>query len=112
MAREREREAYARSPNGLRLHVRVTANAGTDAVDGLHTASNGAMSLKVRVTAQPEKGRANKAVITLLAKALGCAKSSLEVTSGSKDRNKTVAIVGDFDELARALDTLLAGRHD
>jgi uncharacterized protein (TIGR00251 family) len=100
-------EPYVRTADGLRLHVRATPNAGTDTIDGRHVAADGAMSLKVRVAAQPEKGRANKAVITLLAKALGRPRSALEVTGGLKDRNKTVAIEGDFEELARALDALL-----
>jgi uncharacterized protein YggU (UPF0235/DUF167 family) len=91
--------------------VRVTPNAGVDAIDGLHTASDGAMSLKVRVAAQPEKGRANKAIITLVAKALGLAKSKLRVTGGLKDRNKTVAIDGEFEELARALNAALEDRQ-
>ena len=90
----------------LRLSVRVTPKAGADAVDGLYARDDGAASLKLRVRAQPEKGKANKAVIAVLAKALGCAKSNLTVASGLKDRTKTVMIIGETAEMARRLDEL------
>lgn len=93
----------------LRLSVRVTPKAGADAVDGLYERDDGAASLKLRVRAQPEKGKANKAVIAVLAKALGCAKSNLTVSAGLKDRTKTVMIEGETADMARRLDELVRG---
>ena len=92
-----------------RLSVRVTPKAGADAVGGLYRADDGTVSLKLRVRAQPEKGKANKAVISVLAKALGRAKSELELTAGLRDRTKTVMIDGNEADLARRLDELAAG---
>jgi len=92
----------------LRLSVRVTPKAGADAVDGLYRRDDGAVSLKLRVRAQPEKGRANKAVISVLAKALGCAKSNISLSAGLKDRTKTVMIEGETADMARRLDKLIA----
>ena len=94
----------------MRLSVRITPKAGVDAVDGLYHRDDGAVSLKLRVRAQPEKGKANKAVISILAKALGCAKSNFSLSAGLKDRTKTVMIEGDAAAMARRLDELIAGR--
>ena len=59
--------------------------------------------LKVYVTAIAEKGLANKAIINLLSKKLGIAKSLIEIISGEKDRHKRIAIQASADVLAQAL---------
>ncbi len=48
--------------------------------------------LKISVTAAPEKGKANKALIGLLSKELGIAQNTIEITRGETDRLKTVKI--------------------
>ncbi len=48
----------------------------------------------VRVTAPPEGGKANEAVIALLAKGLGIAKRSIELVRGHTARTKLVRIEG------------------
>jgi hypothetical protein len=50
--------------------------------------------LKVAVTAPPVDGEANAAVIETLAKALGVAKSAVEVVAGASSRRKTVRVAG------------------
>ncbi len=70
------------------LAVRVTPNAGADAVI-LPAQGNG---LQVRVTATPEDGKANDAVIALLAKALGVPKSALAVVRGATSRDKIIRL--------------------
>jgi uncharacterized protein len=89
------------------LHVRVTPRAGRDAAGGLYRDPQGRAALVVRVSAAPEKGRANKAVIATLAKSLKLAKSRLTITGGLADRNKTIAIAGDPAEVAAALRDLV-----
>ncbi|PCJ87050.1 MAG: hypothetical protein COA52_14510 [Hyphomicrobiales bacterium] len=49
--------------------------------------------LRIYVTCAPEDGKANKAVIKLLAKALGVPKSGLQVIRGHKSRTKTIAFL-------------------
>ena len=49
---------------------------------------------KVKVTSPPVGGKANKALIELLAKSLGRPKRSIEITSGKSSRLKTVLIRG------------------
>lgn len=89
----------------LLLTVRVTPKASNTGLAGFGEDSKGQTYLKVRVTAVPEKGKANKAVLALLAKALGMAKSRLFVVSGEGDRNKVIGI-NAADDLA--IDEALA----
>ena len=79
------------------LRLRVTPNAGRDAIEGYETLADGATVLRVRVSAVPDKGKANAAAIALLAKALGVPKSTLTITSGETARLKTVRIDADVD---------------
>jgi uncharacterized protein (TIGR00251 family) len=50
--------------------------------------------VRVRVTAPPEGGKANKAVIALLSDALGVAKSDIALVKGHTGRDKTLVIEG------------------
>jgi len=52
----------------------------------------------VKVTVPPEKGKANKAVIELLSKALKVPKSRIEIIKGETSRIKTVFIDGISEE--------------
>jgi len=67
---------------------------------------DGSAVLRLRVKAVPDKGKANAAVVALLAKALGVAKSAISVTSGETSRLKTLAVAGDGAALAAAVDAL------
>lgn len=51
-------------------------------------------ALRVRITAVPVEGRANKACIDFLAKELGVSKSQVEIIGGHKSRTKTVKVTG------------------
>ncbi len=62
--------------------------------------------LRLRVAAVPDRGKANAAVIALLARALGVPKSAVTVTAGEAARLKTVAIEGDGAALATRLAVL------
>lgn len=97
---------YSLVPAGALLALRVTPNAGRDAIDGLEARADGRTALKLRVSAAPDKGRANDAVLTLLAKALGRPKSTLSVTRGTTARDKLVLVSGDPDALVPALAAL------
>lgn len=95
-------------PGGLLLHLRVTPNAGRDAIEGVETRADGQDVLRLRVAAVPDKGRANAAVLGLLAKALGVPKSSLSLVSGDTSRLKTVLVAGDVAALAARAEALAA----
>ena len=49
---------------------------------------------KVKITAPPVEGSANKALIELLAKRLGVAKGRVEIISGTRSRLKSVRVRG------------------
>ena len=66
--------------------------------------------LAVKVTAVPEKGRANAALEKLLAKALGIAAGRVAVVGGATSRNKDVLVRGDPAEIAALLERL-TGEH-
>jgi len=97
---------YRLSPAGLSLFVRVTPNAGRDAIEGVEQRDDGSAVLRVRVKAVPDKGKANAAVVALLAKALGVPRSAVTVVSGETARLKTLAVVGDGAALIRALGNI------
>ncbi len=92
----------------VRLAIRLTPNGGRDAIDGIESDGEGGMLLKARVTAVPEKGKANKALIALVAKSLGIAKSSVSIASGDTARKKILRIDSDPEDLIEKLERLLA----
>ncbi|MGI9462971.1 MAG: DUF167 family protein [Aestuariivirgaceae bacterium] len=101
------RDAICRElSDGIVLSVRVTPKAGAEAVDRLHQAADGSIALKLRVTQPPDKGKANKAVIALLAKRLGFAKSALSIVAGETARDKQIKICGRPEAIASALDVV------
>ena len=82
------------------LAVRATPKSSRDGVTGLFTAADGAVSLAVKVTAPPDKGKANKAVIETIAKAAGLPKSAVSIVSGETERHKTLLVTGNPAALA------------
>lgn len=94
---------FETTQEGSRVFLRVTPGANSNEISGLWTGADGEQRLAVKVTAAPDKGKANAAVIKLLAKALALPKSSLTVASGETSRLKTIAIVPAGTDLAAAL---------
>lgn len=70
-------------PRGVVLPVRAHAHARRNAILGEREGA-----LRVAVTAAPEKGRANRAIIDLLSKSLGVAKSTIELIAGETSPQK------------------------
>lgn len=82
------------TPGGLELAVRLTPKGGRDRIEGV-TEHDGQPCLKVRVSAPPVDGAANRALIALLAKALGVPRSNITFVSGEKSRLKRLRIGGE-----------------
>lgn len=97
--------------DGVRVAVRVTPRAGSDRVGGIASDADGKAALKVSVTAAPEDGKANAAVLKLLAKIWDLPRSALTVSSGAGARRKIVHVAGDGETLARHINTWLGGQH-
>ena len=101
---------YRRTPTGITLHLRVTPNAGVDKIEGVQLRDDNTAILRIRVKAAPDKGKANKAVIALLAKCLRLPKTSITLASGETTRLKTLAIAGNPADLAATLDAIIAAK--
>ena len=71
------------------VHLHVQPGAGRTAVAGRH-----GHALKVKVGAPPEGGRANDAVIALVAEVLGVPTASVVLVSGATSRAKRVRVAG------------------
>ncbi len=69
------------------LDLHIQPGAKKSGVVGLH-----GDALKVRIDSPPIDGRANAALITFLAGALGVPKQSLAVVKGETSRRKTVRV--------------------
>ncbi len=91
---------------GVGFRVRLTPKGGRDAIDGWTAGADGSEYLKCRVSAPPEDGKANAALVALLAKALGVAKSAIRIAAGEPARLKSIHIVPAPAALARRLETL------
>jgi uncharacterized protein (TIGR00251 family) len=100
--------AWRSTDAGALLTVRVRPGTRRQGIGGLQALGDGGEALQVAVNAAPEKGKANKAVITVLAKHFGFAKSTLGVVTGTTGRTKQILISGDPDRIANALAAGLA----
>lgn len=99
-------QPFRRDADGILLALRVTSNASADRIEGTELRDDGTAVLRVRVTAVPDKGKANAAVIALIAKAASIPKSAITLVSGDTARQKTLRLSGDPESLAAALARL------
>lgn len=74
-----------------RIAARVTPNAKVAALQ-LRSYEDGETLLHIRVTVPPEDGKANEAMIALLAKTLRVRKSVITVVQGQTARNKLIEV--------------------
>jgi uncharacterized protein (TIGR00251 family) len=92
----------------VRIAVRLTPRARADRLDGVAHLSDGAAVLKVSVTAPPADGRANEALLRLLAKEWDVPRRDLAIVVGHKSRNKAIGVAGDPALLLKRLGAALA----
>ncbi len=89
--------------SGCVLDVKAQPGAKKSAIVGEQ-----AGALKVSVTAAPEQGKANKALVQTLAKGLGFKKSQVEIVSGETSRDKRFLFSGvTVEELQEAIAKVL-----
>jgi len=87
----------------LRFMVRLTPKGRRDAIEGWSRDAAGQELLKARVAAPPEDGKANAALIGLVAEALKVGRTKVRIVSGGASRLKTLEVEGDSVELAARL---------
>ena len=81
-----------------RMRLRVRAGSRKNEIVGVHGGA-----LKVAVAAAPERGRANRAVVRLLAKALDLPQSALVLVAGQAAADKTILITLPAAKIAKRL---------
>lgn len=74
----------------IRIAVRVVPRGGRDAIDGVTEAGE----LRCRVSAPPADGAANKALVRLVADALGVPPSAVTIEAGAASRTKRLRVSG------------------
>ncbi|HXV58649.1 MAG TPA: DUF167 domain-containing protein [Gaiellaceae bacterium] len=86
-----------------RLEITVSPGARTSELVGRHGAG-----WKVRIAAPPEGGKANRALVELLAATLGVGRGRVEVVAGHGSRRKVVEVEGlEAPEVVRRLEAAL-----
>ncbi len=98
-----------RTAEGIALQVWLTPKSSSARVEGAAD-RGGRTVLKVLVTAAPEDGKANAALLAVLAEWLGLPKSSLSIQAGHKSRLKAVLVAGRPDELLKEVTLLLGAK--
>lgn len=81
---------------GVRLRLRVSAGASRSRVLGVHGGA-----LKLSVKAPPERGKANREVLAVVAEAFGLAASDVELVAGETAPDKAVRLPVSPAEAAR-----------
>ena len=101
-----------RVKNGVLVAVRLTLKARAARLNGFAVQADGSFMLKASVTAAPERGKANKALLALLAKAWRMPRTALSVAAGATGRNKQIHVAGDPAALYETLDQWMTAHHD
>lgn len=94
--------------DGVRVAIRLTPRGRGDRVEGVVRGADGAAALQVSVGAPPAEGRANDALLRLLAKEWGIPRRDLAIVAGFKSRNKLVHVAGEPAALMQRLQTTFA----
>ena len=92
----------------LLLAVRLTPRAGRARIGGLFTDSHGSRWLQAAVTAPPDKGKANAALVALLAKRLRVPASTIILEAGDTNRLKRLRIADCTPAIEQALEQMLS----
>lgn len=85
-------------PRGLVIAVKVVPNSSRDALVGLL-----GDALKIKVARPPEDGKANAAVLALLARTLGVAAAQISILAGQSQPHKRILIAGVDEAALQAL---------
>src|SRR5205807_1230278 len=95
--------------DGVRVRIRLTPRASANRLAGLVAEADGGVALKIMVTAAAEQGKANEALIKLLAGTWHLAKSDISIIAGAGDRRKTLHVAGAAPRLLAVLAASVAG---
>ena len=101
-------EPWRACADGLEIAIRLTPRASRAGIGGHVVEVDGSVWLLAKVTAPPEAGKANRALLRLLASTLRVPASACRVAAGAGARRKRVRIHGDGAAMREALASLAA----
>ena len=81
------------SQDGISIDCWIQPKSSKTAFSGIH-----GESLKIKIAAPPEDGRANEELCSFLGKKLGIPKSAVTIRSGHSSRRKIVFCIGTTKE--------------
>lgn len=92
-----------KSATGTIFRVRVQPGASKNEIVGVHQDT-----LKIRISAPPVEGKANRALVQFLAEQLEVRRSQVEILSGHATRRKTIHIIGKGtqNKLQKLIDSI------
>ena len=82
----------------------MTPGASGNRIDGVETDAAATERLRIKLSAPPVDGKANKALVAFLAKRWRLPKSTVAITSGATSRTKILTIRGDAGSLAATIE--------
>jgi hypothetical protein len=85
------------------IAIRVTPRSARPGIGGWCAGADGREQLEVRVAEAPADGAANAAIVKILAKALGLARSEVTIVSGHSSRHKRVSVPMEAEKARRLL---------
>lgn len=99
---------YESSKNGCVIRIKLSPNASFCGFGDLFINADEQVYLKAYITVAPEKGKANKELIKMLAKELGIPKQQIELIAGATTHLKKFYLSTDLTQsLAQKLESLV-----
>jgi uncharacterized protein len=95
--------------DGLRVAIRLSPGAKADRLVEIAVGAAGRRVVRASVTAPAEDGKANEALLRLLARAWGLSRRDLSIVAGATSRNKSVRMAGDPQRLIDRITPAIAG---
>ena len=92
-----------KTPTGTTFRVRVQPGASKNEIVGIQEDA-----LKIKISAPPVQGKADKALIGFLAKELGVKKSEVEIISGHTSKIKKIKVLGEGVKIEKNLQRFLS----
>lgn len=99
------KQCLGSSTEGTLIRIHVQPRASKNELTGIHE-----KCLKLRLTAPPVEGEANKECIKFIAKLLKVPKSAVQIVQGEKSRRKTLLVKNLSPQKVQNLISVQLGR--
>ncbi|HEY62565.1 MAG TPA: YggU family protein [Anaerolineae bacterium] len=86
----RKKHPFTKGEKGAALAIRLIPRASKNEI--VKVMDDG--TVRIRITAPPVEGKANRALIKYLSKILDVSQSKIEIVAGKKSKNKLISIIG------------------